>query len=53
MKLPEKTMVYAVYWPDRGVLKVGRAWKMSRLRGLMETGGRVLLFESPRVAWRV
>lgn len=51
MSLPGTTMIYAVYWPERNVLKVGRAWKMSRLRGLMETGGRVLLLMRDCPLW--
>jgi len=39
----DTVMVYAVYWPKANVLKVGRAWKMSRVRGLMSTGGELLL----------
>jgi hypothetical protein len=34
---------YAVYWPDTGVFKVGKAWKSSRLRHLTATGGHVIV----------
>lgn len=39
---PETTTLYAVYWPEQGVLKVGRCWRASRYRELCATGGRVV-----------
>ncbi len=45
--LPRYAWTYVVYWPDAiapgiGVLKVGRAWSRSRLRGLVERGAQVI-----------
>ena len=51
MSLPETTMIYAVYWPESNVFKVGRAWKMSRLRGFTATGGHILLLMRDCPLW--
>ncbi len=48
--IPTHSMLYAVYWPNESVLKVGRAWKMSRLRGLMRTGAQVVMVVRDRPA---
>lgn len=35
-------MTYMVWWPEQGVVKYGRAWKMSRLRRFVEMGARIV-----------
>ena len=49
--VPRLAMTYAVYWPEHQILKIGRAWKMSRLRGFGATGGVVivLLRDTPAI----
>jgi len=46
----EYAMLYAIHWPETGVLKVGRAHSMSRVWSLTAMGGRVvsLLRDTPR-----
>ena len=46
--LPRYAMTYVAYWPDargegRGILKVGRAWRQSRLEMLRISGAHILI----------
>lgn len=45
--LPKFAWTYVVYWPDAvrpgvGVLKVGRCWSRSRLKGFLDRGARLV-----------
>jgi hypothetical protein len=48
--ISDSAMLYAIHWPESGVLKVGRAHSMSRIWSLTAMGGRVvsLLRDTPR-----
>ncbi|MDF2576182.1 MAG: hypothetical protein K0S05_3094, partial [Agromyces sp.] len=43
MSMPTFAMTYVVYWPAEGVLKVGRAWRFSRVQMMVRSGGRILV----------
>ena len=45
VKIPPLAFTYVIWWEDFGVLKVGRCWKMRRIRELTATGGRVLVLK--------
>jgi hypothetical protein len=47
----ETTMVYAVWWPELNVLKVGKASGLGRLHTLAATGGQILLVMRQRPVW--
>lgn len=40
---PTYAMTYVAYWPHANVLKVGRAWRSSRLAMLRMSGARIIL----------
>lgn len=48
MPPPELGMTYAIYWRRYGVLKVGRARTMARIRELTSTGGEVIILMRDR-----
>ena len=37
MSMPEFAMTYVVYWPEEGVLKVGRAWRFHWVQMMART----------------
>jgi hypothetical protein len=41
--MPEFAMTYVVYWPEAGVLKVGRAWRFHRVQMMTRSGGHVVV----------
>lgn len=41
--MPRFAMTYVVYWPEVGVLKVGRAWRFHRVQMMTRSGGRVVV----------
>jgi hypothetical protein len=42
-RLPTYAMTYVVYWPEHGVLKVGRAWRFHRVQMMTRSGGHVVV----------
>lgn len=51
LSLPKYANTYLVYWPDAfrngdGVLKVGRAWKWSRIQEMARTGAWIIIAQS-------
>ncbi|MDF2578455.1 MAG: hypothetical protein K0S49_34 [Microbacterium sp.] len=43
MSLPTFAMTYVAYWRDAGVLKVGRAWRWSRVQEMTISGARIII----------
>ncbi len=43
--MPKFAMTYVVYWPEAGVLKVGRAWHFHRVQMMTRSGGCVVVLE--------
>ena len=41
--MPEYAMTYVVYWPEVGVLKVGRAWRFHRVQMMTRSGGQIVV----------
>ncbi len=41
--MPRYAMTYVVYWPHAKVLKVGRAWRFSRVQMMATSGAQVLV----------
>lgn len=45
MSLPEFAMTYVAYFPEHGVLKVGRAWIWQRLNELGDLGAHIIVLQ--------